>query len=353
MSNTEENNEDTRAMKDDEKGSNSDLPEPAAEESKATVDSKTKSDETVAEASAPESATTEEVRGKRERKSIQNFNPKEYDKQKKEIVISMGRGVKLMDMPNVVENLKAITWSDTHLKLLHSLIFGGRGKKKEFKAHLLQFNGIVYPEGNDLEEERMKLRQKLYKLTLPGLMSVMDLVDVPRSGSSFGLEKTKVPSKEDYCTRLLEWLEEPKVSGNKRKEPSLSSKKRKSPGSSTTSASAKKSSTEKKKSTSTRKKKVASAAASSPWPKAARALSVAKVEKMMSSEMSEDDEGEVNINIPGVDVDKLREKVRSIVKTGNRDTLSVKSVRAMLEEWLDTDLEKYRDAIRTIVMEEL
>jgi hypothetical protein len=54
-----------------------------------------------------------------------------------------------------------------------------------------------------------------------------------------------------------------------------------------------------------------------------------------------------------VDIDKLREKVRSIVSTGNRDTLSVKSIRSMLEEWLDTDLDDHKDAIRTIVMDEL
>ena len=343
MIQAEENNEEQKTVEEKEeaqqeeelRGLNSISSEPVDELSKEPVNSK--SDE------AGALASTEEPRGRRERKSIQSFNPIEYDTQKKEIAIPVGSGVKLMDMPNVVENLKAVTWSDPHLKMLHFLIFGGRGKKKEFKAHLLQFNGVVYPEGKDVEEERTKLREKMYKLTLPELTSVMDLVDVPRSGSSFGLEKNKAPTKEDYCTRLLEWLEEPVVSGNKRKEPS--SKKRKSTGSST-SGSAKKSSSSterKKKSPSTQKKQAAAATTTSNKPKTGT----------VSSVKGSVDEREVNINIPGVDIDKLREKVRNIVKTGNRDTLSVKSVRAMLEDWLDTDLGDHKDAIRTIVMDEL
>jgi hypothetical protein len=341
----------TREMEDDdepgtfEEGkdlNNSHLPVPLAAPSKGH--SETDGAAEAASASATATVTTEEStsRGKRQRKSIQNFNPEEYDTQKKEIEIPSGNGVKLMDMPNVVDNFKAITWSDPHLKMLHSLIFGGRGKKKEFKAHLLQFNGLVYPEGKDAEEERAKLREKMYKLTLPELMSVMDLVDVPRYGSSFGLEKSKAPSKDDLCTRLLEWLEEPGASGNKRKDPP--SKKRKSTPSSSNSGSAAKKSSSTKTSPSTQKKK---AAAASPKPKV-----VAKVEKKISSKKPKAEE-EVNINIPGVDIDKLREKVRSIVQTGNRDTLSVKSIRAMLEDWLDTDLGGHKDAIRTIVMDEL
>lgn len=324
----------------------------------APAESKSEADDADADADATASAsanandtTTDEPtssRGKRIRKSIQNFNPEEYDTQKKEIEIPSGRGVKLSDMPNVVENFKAVTWSDPHLKMLHTLIFGGKGKKKEFKAHLLQFNGVVYPDGKDVEEERTKLREKMYKLTMPELLAVMDLVDVPRSASSFGLEKGKNPAKEEYCTRFLEWLEEPAASGNKRKEPASSSKKRKSTGSTTSGSSKKSSSTEKKKSPSTQKKKAA--ATTTPKSKA----SAPKATKPKSSKKADDDdEGEVNINIPGVDIDKLREKVRSIVSTGNRDTLSVKSIRSMLEEWLDTDLNDHKDAIRTIVMDEL
>jgi len=322
-------------------------------EAAAAPESKSRSDDADAASASANDTTTDEPtsRGKRIRKSIQNFNPEEYDTQKKEIEIPSGRGVKLSDMPNVVENFKAVTWSDPHLKMLHTLIFGGKGKKKEFKAHLLQFNGVVYPDGKDVEEERTKLREKMYKLTMLELLAVMDLVDVPRSASSFGLEKGKNPAKEEYCTRFLEWLEEPAASGNKRKEPASSSKKRKSTGSTTSGSSKKSSSTEKKKSPSTQKRKAATAATTTPKSKA----SASKATKPKSSKKADDDEdeGEVNINIPGVDIDKLREKVRSIVSTGNRDTLSVKSIRSMLEEWLDTDLNDHKDAIRTIVMDEL
>ena len=279
-------------------------------------------------------------RAKRERKTVKAFNPEEYVEEKKEVVIPDGSGVKLEDIPNVVENFKAVTWSDPHLKMLYSLVFGGRGKKKEFKKHLLEFSGLVYAEGTDKEEEREKMKDKMYKLTMPELKAVMDLVDVNRSGDSFKLGEGKSAGKEEHCQRLLEWLEKPHASGKKKGAlVKKSSGKRKSSGSA---ASAKK---EKKE-----KKAPAKKAKKTP-PAAKKKSSAKKVSAEKASSSGSESEDEPVLSIPGVDIDKVRAKVKSIVEKSDKDELTVKGVRKMLEEWLDTDLSKSKDAVRAIVME--
>ena len=233
---------------------------------------------------------------------------------------------------NVVENLKAITYSDVKMKTLYNLIFG-QGKKKEFRKHLMQFNGLVYAEGTE-ESEREKLREKMYKLTMPQLKGIMDLADINRSGDSFGLAEGKNPGKEEHVTRFIEWLEMPVASGKKKGKSSSSGKKRKS----SSSGSAKKEKKEK--------------AAPAKKAKSAKKKKAKKVEKEVSS--SDDDSSdveEIKLTIAGVDIDKVKAKVKSIVKSSDTDELTVKGVRKKLEEWLDCDLSKDKDAVRAIVME--
>jgi len=234
---------------------------------------------------------------------------------------------------NVVENLKAITYSDVKMKTLYNLIFG-QGKKKDFRKHLMQFNGLVYAEGTE-ESERGKLREKMYKLTMPQLKGIMDLADINRSGDSFGLAEGKNPGKEEHVTRFIEWLEMPVASGKKKGKSSNSGKKRKS----SSSGSAKKEKKEK--------------AAPAKKAKSAKKKKAKKVEKEVSSsddDSSSDDE-EIKLTIAGVDIDKVKAKVKSIVKSSDTDELTVKGVRKKLEEWLDCDLSKDKDAVRAIVME--
>ena len=234
---------------------------------------------------------------------------------------------------NVVENLKAITYSDVKMKTLYNLIFG-QGKKKDFRKHLMQFNGLVYAEGTE-ESEREKLREKMYKLTMPQLKGIMDLADINRSGDSFGLAEGKNPGKEEHVTRFIEWLEMPVASGKKKGKSSSSGKKRKS-----SSGSAKKEKKEK--------------AAPAKKAKSAKKKKAKKVEKEVSSsdDDSSDDE-EIKLTIAGVDIDKVKAKVKSIVKSSDTSELTVKGVRKQLEEWLDCDLSNAndKDAVRKIVME--
>ena len=271
-------------------------------------------------------------RAKRERKTVKSFNPEDFVEEKKELVIPNGAGTKLEDMPNVVENFTAVTWSSPQLKMLYSLVFGV-GKKKEFKKHLLQFNGLVYVEGTE-EDERERLREKMYKLTMPELRSVMDLADIDRSGDSF---EGKTAGKEELCQRILDWLEKPKASGKKKGSLAKSSggKKRKSSGSSSAAA-------EKKK------KKEKAAPEKKDKKKPAKKQKTAANEKADSSGSESEDEP-----ITGVSKDQLRAKVKSIVEKSDPDTLTVKKVRKMLEDVYDTDLStaEQKDTIRALVME--
>lgn len=264
-------------------------------------------------------------REQRVRKSVDAFDPTSVTK--KEIIIPSGKGEKLEDMPRVVANFKNITWSDPHLKMLYSIVFGV-GKKREFKTHLFQFNGVVFPEGKE-EDEREKLKLKMYKLVLGDLKEVMDLCDIDRSAESFGTKGT--PDKEMLCNRFLEWLECPKSSGKKVKAPAKKAAAKKSPAAKTDSA---------------KKRDRSKGATSKEKGSAKKAKGAAKAKVV-----EDNDEIAINISIPGVSIEKVREKVKSIVENANREELTVKGVRKMLEEWLDEDLSEHKDAIRSLVME--
>ena len=161
-----------------------------------------------------------------------SYVPQESFATKKEVVIPAGTGIKLSDMPTVVTNFKAVTWSDPTLKKLYTIVFGV-GKKKEFKRHLMQFNGLVYPpnvikdNGKDdtMERNRDLYKLKMYKLKMDELKEVMDLCDIDRSTESFssggeGGDDKKVkqqPDKEMLCIRFMEWLEDPQINTSDKK----------------------------------------------------------------------------------------------------------------------------------------
>ena len=301
--------------------------EPAADEKvdvaveKTAAESKPKKDIK----SPPSPSRASSGREQRVRKSVNAYDPTTAT-EKKERVIPNGKGEKLEDMPRVVANFKNITWSDPHLKMLHTIVFGV-GKKKEFKSHLLQFNGFVFPKEVE-EEEREKLKQKMYKLVLADLKEVMDLCDINRSAESFGTKGS--PDKEMLCSRFLEWLENPKSSGKKVKAEKKTMTK-KAPA--TKMDSAKKRGKPKRSTTKDQ-------------GSAKKAKRAAKVEVL-----EDNDEEEISFNIPGTTIEKVREKVKSIVENADRDQLTVKGVRKLLEDWLDADLTAHKDAIRALVME--
>lgn len=135
---------------------NAAVEEGAADAEKDTTQSKVTADDTPAPAAETDTAVSS-GRAKRVRKSTTNYVPEEETK--KEIVIPDGKGTKLEDMPNVVAKFKDVTWSTPALKNLYSIVFGV-GQKKNFKAHLLQFSGLVFPEGKE-EAEKEKVQNKV------------------------------------------------------------------------------------------------------------------------------------------------------------------------------------------------
>mmetsp|Transcript_8184 Transcript_8184/g.17407 ORF Transcript_8184/g.17407 Transcript_8184/m.17407 type:complete len:471 (+) Transcript_8184:104-1516(+) len=257
-------------------------------------------------------------RERRERKSTEFLSPGENEEKPK--VIPVGKGTKFQDIPNIVTKFKEITWSDPHLHNLHMLVLG-RGKKKDFKQNLLQFSGLAYPEGCDVEAEQDKVKFKMYKLKIDELKGVMDLCDIERVKED----------KFNMCDRFLAWLEEPKASGRKRAPASATVKK--SPAKRKESPAAKKAGSAKK------------------TPPAKKAKKETPKKSPKSSKKSGKNDGGIDFNIPGTNIDKIREKVKSIVETANRTELTVKGVRKLLEEWLDADLSNYKEAIRSLVME--
>ena len=167
---------------------------------------------------------------------------------------------------------------------------------------------------------------KMYKLKMDQLKEVMDLCDIDRSLESFG---KKNPDKDMLCNRFLEWLEEPKASGKKLKGKTAAKRK----SSSSTAAKAPKKSSPAKK---------AKKEASKPKP---------KKKKEVTPAADSDDDGDVEVKIPGVSTDKIRSKIESIVANADRESVTVKDVRKKLEDWLDMDLTAHKDGIRALVME--
>lgn len=321
---TEVGKNDSTTAIDDEKNE-------AAETNENEGSGEVKTKRSKKEKSSPPPPVRSSGREQRVRKSVDAFDPT-ATKEKKDLVIPEGKGQKLEDMPRVVTNFKNVTWSDPHLKMLYTIVFG-RGQKRDFKSHLLQFSGLVYSEGHE-EEEREKIKLKMYKLLIPDLKEVMDLCDIDRSAESF--DKKAGPDKEMLCDRFLEWLEKPKASGKRLKadKGKTTPSKRSTPSK----ASPKSDSAQKRgrpKGSTTRDKAPAK-----------KAKGTAKAEVV-----NDGDADEIDFNIPGTTIEKIRDKVKSIVENANREELTVKGVRKILEDWLDTDLSDYKDAVRSLVME--
>uniref|UniRef100_A0A7S1U0K3 DEK-C domain-containing protein n=1 Tax=Phaeomonas parva TaxID=124430 RepID=A0A7S1U0K3_9STRA len=59
------------------------------------------------------------------------------------------------------------------------------------------------------------------------------------------------------------------------------------------------------------------------------------------------------LHIPGASIEQVRARVTAIVNSSDADEVTVKQVRAKLEDWLDADLQGHKDAIRELVMDAL
>lgn len=264
----------------------------------------------------------------RVRKQVQSFAPAEDVE--KTVDIPPGQGTALSEIPNVVANFQSVTWSHPHLKMLYNIVFGV-GKKKEFKAHLLAYSGV--PAGDDGSTWKDKMQPKVAKLQVSDLKSILDLVDVERGQESF--EEKKNPTKEMLETRLMEWLVSPSDSGRSKR------KMRTIKGSAGGGAKAKASSSSSSNNSTKKKASSKSAAAKRKSSGAAKKPAAAKKSK----------KEDIDFDIPGTTIEQVRTKVKSIVEKADQESVTVKTVRKELEDWLDADLTEHKDAVRALVME--
>ncbi|XP_059301049.1 DEK domain-containing chromatin-associated protein 4-like isoform X2 [Lycium ferocissimum] len=134
----------------------------------------------------------------RQRKSVQRLVASIEGELTKEIHIEKGRGTALKDIPNVAYKLSKRNTDDT-LKLLHTIIFGRRGKAAQFKSNISRFSGFVWHENE--EKQKMKVKEKLDKCIKEKLLELCDILDVPVAQAT--------SRKEDLVPQLMDFLEAP------------------------------------------------------------------------------------------------------------------------------------------------
>nr|GMC53687.1 DNA ligase 1-like isoform X1 [Ipomoea batatas] len=134
----------------------------------------------------------------RERKSVERLVASIEKDAVKEFRVEKGRGTALKDIPNVAYKLSRKKTEDS-FKMLHSILFGRRGKAAQFKNHLSRFSGFVWHDNE--EKQRMKVKEKFDKCVKEKLLEFCDILDIP---------VTKATSKkEDVLVKLMEFLEAP------------------------------------------------------------------------------------------------------------------------------------------------
>ncbi|KAK4363921.1 hypothetical protein RND71_015279 [Anisodus tanguticus] len=109
-----------------------------------------------------------------------------------------GRGTALKDIPNVAYKLSKRKTDDT-LKLLHTILFGRRGKAAQFKSNISRFSGFVWHENE--EKQKMKVKEKLDNCVKEKLLELCDVLDIPVAKAT--------SRKEDLVPQLMDFLEAP------------------------------------------------------------------------------------------------------------------------------------------------
>ncbi|KAI5571212.1 hypothetical protein POPTR_011G093200v4 [Populus trichocarpa] len=177
----------------------------------------------------PEPRTPTFDRPQRERKSVERLVATVDKDAVKEFQIEKGRGIPLKDIPNVAFKLSRRKADDT-FKLLHTILFGRRGKALQIKSNISRFSGFVWHQNEG--KEKSKVKEKFDKCNKEKLLEFCDVLDIPI---------TKVTAKkEDVVTKLLDFLVVPHATTSDllaEKEKEKVSKKRKRVAKSSTSGS--------------------------------------------------------------------------------------------------------------------
>ncbi|KAG6385639.1 hypothetical protein SASPL_154475 [Salvia splendens] len=134
----------------------------------------------------------------RERKSVERLVATIEKDASKDFRIEKGRGTALKDIPNVAYKLSRKKTEET-FKMLHTILFGRRGKAAQVKHNISRFSGFVW---HDNEEKQMnKVKEKLDKSVKEKLIEFCDVLDIPISKTS--------AKKEDIIVKLMEFFMEP------------------------------------------------------------------------------------------------------------------------------------------------
>ncbi|KAG7560128.1 DEK C-terminal [Arabidopsis thaliana x Arabidopsis arenosa] len=119
----------------------------------------------------------------------------------KPVLIEQGRGTRLREIPNVAYKLSKRK-PDDNLFLLHTILYGKKGKAQMLKKNIGQFSGFVWSEQEE-EKQRARAKEKLEKCIKEKLIDFCDVLDIP-------INKSTV-KKEELAVRVLEFLVCPKA----------------------------------------------------------------------------------------------------------------------------------------------
>ncbi|PIA58390.1 hypothetical protein AQUCO_00500365v1 [Aquilegia coerulea] len=158
------------------------------------------------------------VRPVRERKSVERLVASIEREPAKQLRIGKGRGTALKDIPNVAYKLSRKRTDETFI-VLHTILFGRRGKAFNVKSNLSKFSGFVWQENED--KQKLKIKEKLDKFVKEKLLEFCDVLDIHVAKAT--------TRKEDIVAKLVNFLEAPCATTNvllAEKEQSSKGKKR-------------------------------------------------------------------------------------------------------------------------------
>ncbi|CAA3004435.1 DNA ligase 1-like isoform X1, partial [Olea europaea subsp. europaea] len=195
------------------------------EEPEAPIEKKAKQPKTPTKKKEEEPKTTTPYaieRPLRERKSVERLVATIEKDNVKDFQIEKGRGTALKDIPNVAYKLSRRKTDDT-FKLLHTILFGRRGKAAQVKNNISKFSGFVGPDNE--EKQMIKVKEKLDKCVKEKLVEFCDVLDlqIPKANTR----------KEDIVAKLIEFFMDPHATATEllaEKEQSRKGKNRKRDG---------------------------------------------------------------------------------------------------------------------------
>lgn len=127
--------------------------------------------------------------------------PSSRSSRSKPVSVLQGRGTQLKEIPNVAYKLSKRK-PDDNLFLLHTILYGKKGKVQTLKRNIGLFSGFVWSEQEE-EKQRARTKDKIEKCIKDKLIDFCDVLDIP-------INKSNV-KKEELVVSVLEFLLCPKA----------------------------------------------------------------------------------------------------------------------------------------------